>query len=64
MQPAPLKSSLIIALAYGVTFAVAYAIMLVISRKSAVRSAVMQSRAFWEEEQRQTNLRLFGTEDI
>ena len=58
-----LKSSLLV-FAYAASFAVAYAIMQMITRKSAVRNAVIAAQAYWEEEQRQNNIRLFGKEDV
>ena len=57
-----LKSALI-AGAYVLTFIIAYTAMQMISRKSMVRNAVKASQAYWKEQERLNNIRLFGRDD-
>lgn len=53
-----------IVLAFPISFILFYTLFEMLQRKSVVRQAVLFNRAYWDEEERRNNKRLFGKEDI
>ncbi len=58
-----IRSALVIGGAYFISFAVAYALFTMLSSKITVRNAVKAAQAYYDEDKRLNNLRLFGQEE-
>jgi hypothetical protein len=58
-----IRKGAVFAFSYIVAFAVTYALITALLNKQAVNGAVGYARAYWEEEQRLNDKRLFGNDE-
>lgn len=58
-----LLSFMVIVMAYVVSIIMAYALIQLLMNKMTIRNAVKAAQAYWDEDRRQQNLRLFGDEN-